>query len=81
MGTSEFCISRHSLDNSESFPLWKLGRFSGKYESLPDMVLSGILGMYREQDKGPLENVPLGQSPSLLRMFSEIQWDNVAQNP
>lgn len=41
------------------------------------MILSDILGTYRELAKGPPESVPLGLSRN-IRMFSERQWDNVS---
>jgi hypothetical protein len=41
------------------------------------MVLSDILGTYREQDNVPTEDVPLGPTSKVLRAFSERQWDNL----
>lgn len=40
-----------------------------------------VLGTYREQDKVPTENVPLGPSSNVLRAFSEHQWDNLEPKP
>ena len=37
--------------------------------------------MYRELDKGHLENIPFGPSHNVLRTFSESPWDNIESKP